>query len=268
MLPITTTYEGALETTVTYQASSTGEIAILRRTEIFGLRLSPRDRKRMKLQSLDTGKVAIRVEVLEVFPLTSEGERMGIVDQFMASETRTGPYFLGGGAEEEESNPREIWFYWKGVDTVITSTVQANDWLDEECSNMAREGLGTLFIGRKRLPIHHDQKFSGKCKSAGWSLVNWDKGDGQGGDGEVVLENLEYDLALLGVKGVEGKVQKDVKPSLEILGNAGIKIWMLTGDKVEAARFVAVSAKLVSKGRYGTPSPIVCLLHSFCLWLY
>lgn len=56
----TNTYAGALEATVTYQASSTGEIAILRRKESVGLRLSPRDPKRMKLQSVDTGKVAVR----------------------------------------------------------------------------------------------------------------------------------------------------------------------------------------------------------------
>lgn len=41
-----------------------------------------------------------------------------------------------------------------------------------------------------------------------------------------------------------------MKPSLELLRNAGIKIWMLTGDKVETARCVAVSSKLVARGQY------------------
>ncbi|KAI7094520.1 phospholipid-translocating P-type ATPase-like protein, partial [Hortaea werneckii] len=36
---------------------------------------------------------------------------------------------------------------------------------------------------------------------------------------------------------------------LELLRNAGIKIWMLTGDKVETARCVAISSKLVSRGQ-------------------
>jgi len=49
---ITNTSEGALGATVTYQASSMGEIAVSRRTESVGL--SPRDRKRMKLQNVDT----------------------------------------------------------------------------------------------------------------------------------------------------------------------------------------------------------------------
>lgn len=67
---------------------------------------------------------------------------------------------------------------------------------------------------------------------------------------QVVREYLEQNLELLGVTGVEDKLQKDVKPSLELLRNAGIKIWMLTGDKVETARCVAVSSKLVSRSQH------------------
>ena len=40
---------------------------------------------------------------------------------------------------------------------------------------------------------------------------------------------LESDLQLLGLTGVEDKLQDDVKSSLELLRNAGLKIWMLTG---------------------------------------
>jgi len=70
------------------------------------------------------------------------------------------------------------------------------------------------------------------------------------GVARVVAHYLERDLELLGVTGVEDKLQQDVKPSLELLRNAGIKIWMLTGDKVETARCVAVSARLVARGQY------------------
>lgn len=66
----------------------------------------------------------------------------------------------------------------------------------------------------------------------------------------VTKDYLEQDLELLGVTGVEDKLQHDVKPSLELLRNAGVKIWMLTGDKVETARCVAVSSKLVARGQY------------------
>lgn len=33
----------------------------------------------------------------------------------------------------------------------MSKIVQYNDWLDEECGNMAREGLRTLVVARRRL---------------------------------------------------------------------------------------------------------------------
>ena len=64
--------------------------------------------------------------------------------------------------------------------------------------------------------------------------------------GAVVVQFLEHDLELLGLTGVEDKLQDDVKSTLELLRNAGIRIWMLTGDKVETARCIAISTKLVA----------------------
>lgn len=40
-----------------------------------------------------------------------------------------------------------------------------------------------------------------------------------------------------------------MKPTLESLRNAGIKIWMLTGDKTETATCIAISSKLVSRNQ-------------------
>ncbi|KAI9650017.1 putative aminophospholipid-translocase [Ciborinia camelliae] len=219
-----------------YQASSPDEIAIVKWTEAVGLRLIHRDRKGMLLQSVDTGRSVVRVRILEVFPFTSEGKRMGIIVQFLdGSETSTSSNLEAG----------EIWFYQKGADTVMTSIVASNDWLDEETANMAREGLRTLVVGRKKMSIQNYKDFSQSYKEASISINNRDAGMAR-----VVSHFLEKDLELLGVTGVEDKLQKDVKPSLELLRNAGIKIWMLTGDKVETARCVAVSAKLVARGQY------------------
>ncbi|RFU81591.1 p-type atpase [Trichoderma arundinaceum] len=218
-----------------YQASSPDEIAIVRWTESVGLKLSYRDRKGMVLESTETGRPVVRVRILDVFPFTSEGKRMGIVVQFLESMHVTNPG-LGSG---------EIWFYQKGADTVMSSIVAANDWLDEETANMAREGLRTLVVGRKKLSHQQYQEFASQYHEASLSITARDAGMQR-----VVSRYLESDLELLGVTGVEDKLQKDVKPSLELLRNAGIKIWMLTGDKVETARCVAISSKLVARGQY------------------
>ncbi|KAF5659715.1 phospholipid-translocating ATPase [Fusarium circinatum] len=218
-----------------YQASSPDEIAIVKWTESVGLRLVYRDRKSMVLEYTNSKRPVVRVRILDVFPFTSEGKRMGIIVHFHEDVKVKNPSLSTG----------EIWFFQKGADTVMSSIVAANDWLDEETANMAREGLRTLVVGRKKLSYDQYKEFSARYQEASLSISGRDAGMQR-----VVSHYLEHDLELIGVTGVEDKLQKDVKPSLELLRNAGIKIWMLTGDKVETARCVAVSSKLVARGQY------------------
>jgi phospholipid-translocating ATPase len=62
-----------------------------------------------------------------------------------------------------------------------------------------------------------------------------------------VVRRLETDLHLLCLTGVEDRLQDEVTTSLELLRNAGIKVWMLTGDKLETAICIAKSSGLFSK---------------------
>lgn len=217
-----------------YQASSPDEIAIVKYTEEVGLKLAYRDRRKIILRSAGPGAATIKAEILDVFPFTSDSKRMGIIVKIAENQPNSPAHLQG-----------DIWFFQKGADTVMTSIVAANDWLDEETANMAREGLRTLVVGRKKLSSQQYNEFSAKHKQASLTLDARDSLMSK-----VVQEYLERDLELLGVTGVEDKLQKDVKPSLELLRNAGVKIWMLTGDKVETARCVAVSSKLVSRGQF------------------
>ncbi|CAF4878144.1 unnamed protein product, partial [Rotaria socialis] len=61
-----------------------------------------------------------------------------------------------------DENTNEIIFYLKGADTVMQNIVQYNDWLQEESSNMAREGLRTLVIAKKLLTQEKYQEFEQK----------------------------------------------------------------------------------------------------------
>ncbi|KAJ5712668.1 hypothetical protein N7493_009136 [Penicillium malachiteum] len=220
----------------TYQASSPDEIAIVRYTEEVGLKLSYRDRQTVVLESTDSKQVVVRVRILDIFPFTSDSKRMGIIVQFQQDDN---------ALDSDSKTEPEIWFYQKGADTVMSSIVATNDWLDEETANMAREGLRTLVVGRKRLSLQQYHEFSARYKQASLSFQGRDAGMAA-----VIGDCLERDLELLGVTGVEDRLQRDVKSSLELMRNAGVKIWMLTGDKIETARCVAISAKLVARGQY------------------
>ncbi|UQC82562.1 phospholipid-translocating P-type ATPase [Colletotrichum lupini] len=150
-----TTEEEDGKTIVSYQASSPDEIAIVRWTESVGLRLAYRDRTSMILESTENGREIVRVRILDVFPFTSEGKRMGIIVQFFDQTQSTVPNLANS----------EIWFYQKGADTVMSPIVAENDWLDEETSNMAREGLRTLVLKKKDNAQDHLDFLRGKTDS-------------------------------------------------------------------------------------------------------
>lgn len=209
--------------TVTYQASSPDEVAIVNWTASVGLTLVFRDRTKMELQTPSGSRMTF--DILEIFPFTSESKRMGIVVR--------------------DGSTGEIMFLQKGADVVMAKIVQRNDWLEEETANMAREGLRTLVMARKRLSQQLYNEFVAEHHAASVQV------DGRNEAMAAVVEQfLEHDLELLGLTGVEDKLQDDVKSTLELLRNAGIKIWMLTGDKVETARCIAISTKLVARNQY------------------
>ena len=54
-----------------------------------------------------------------------------------------------------------------------------------------------------------------------------------------MAELIEKDLILIGSTAIEDKLQEGVPACIETLQSAGIKIWVLTGDKIETAINIA-----------------------------
>ncbi|VDN51132.1 unnamed protein product [Dracunculus medinensis] len=204
---------------VSYQAASPDEVALVQWTESVGVRLAQRDQTSIQLQ-LSNGQ-AKSFQILHLFPFTSETKRMGII------------------VKDETTD--EVSFIMKGADTVMATMVQYNDWLEEESSNMAREGLRTLVVAKKTLSPEQLIEFEKHYHQAKMTVVNRSE------HMAAVLRRLETDLHLLCLTGVEDRLQENVPASLELLRNAGIKIWMLTGDKLETAICIAKSSGLFPK---------------------
>ncbi|KAG2151082.1 uncharacterized protein EDB93DRAFT_1249573 [Suillus bovinus] len=181
--------------TLTYQASSPDEVAIVKWTESVGLKLVFRDPHTHGAPNAHQRTSRLRNP--RHIPLHKRVQAHGQ----SSCETHTAARWL---------------FLQKGADVVMARIVQRNDWLEEETGNMAREGLRTLVVARKRLTSQHI-----RLDGRGEAMIS------------VVAEHLEHDLELLGLTGVEDKLQDEVKGTLELLRNGGIKIWMLTGDKIE-----------------------------------
>ncbi|XP_014217448.1 probable phospholipid-transporting ATPase IIA [Copidosoma floridanum] len=204
---------------LTYQAASPDEVALVKWTEEVGLTLVKRDLNFMQLKAPNGN--FLNYTILQTFPFTSETKRMGVI------------------VKEESTN--EITFYLKGADVVMSGIVQYNDWLEEECGNMAREGFRTLVVAKKNLTEEQYLDFEAKYNAARMCVTD------RVSRVAAVIESLEREMELLCVTGVEDKLQDKVRSTLESLRNAGIKIWMLTGDKLETATCIAKSSRLVSR---------------------
>jgi phospholipid-translocating ATPase len=214
--PVSSEY-GRLE----YQASSPDEVALVSFARALGLELTERTTDCIVVR---TASQALEIyKVLAVFPFTSYRKRMGVIVQRKASG--------------------EIVFYLKGAEEAIQDNVSLLDKarILEECEGFAREGLRTLVVSRKSLSEAEFKSWKTLYDAAGLAL------EGREHKVERLVEKLEENMTALGVTGVEDKLQEAVPSTVENMRNAGVKVWMLTGDKIETAQCIASSTRL--KGR-------------------
>jgi phospholipid-translocating ATPase len=206
---------------VEYQASSPDEVALVKFAESLDMRLMERDQHRIIIEN--AAKDTEVYEILANFPFSSDTKRMGIVMRHVATQ--------------------RLVFYLKGAETVMKQKVQPNQRLviEESCDDLANQGLRTLVISQKILSEEFYRDWEKRYAAA--------KADLNDREAKVLaaIEELESDMELLGVTGVEDRLQDNVAVVIEGLRNAGIKVWMLTGDKVETATCIAISAGFKSR---------------------
>jgi len=137
--------------------------------------------------------------------------------------------------------------YCKGSDTKVMAKIRkgTNEKLLEETNQnlhtFACEGLRTLVLGTKLIPENEYVEWDRRYQEA--SCLFEGREDALDGLG---LE-IETDIELIGVTAIEDKLQQGVPAAIETLLDAGIRIWMITGDKQETAINIAVSCNLVKR---------------------
>lgn len=203
----------------TLQASSPDEIALVEASEKFGLALRGRTDKRIELAWTDVN-LEQNFEVLVVFPFTSKRKRMGII------------------IRDERSG--RIVFYMKGADDIMMGRVQQSQrgFLKDNTDDLARDGLRTLVYAYRILNADEYENWRSEYDKARREIVKRDELT------DAAVELLERDMEVLMVTGVEDRLQEDCDTTIKALKQAGIKFWMLTGDKIETVSCVAISAGL------------------------
>lgn len=109
----------------------------------------------------------------------------------------------------------------------------------EHIDEFSTEGLRTLLYSFRWLPGADYDEWAKEYKEAKLALVDRSK------KLEEVGEKIEFNFQLLGATAIEDKLQEGVSDAIERLRRAGIKMWMLTGDKRETAINIGYSCRLI-----------------------
>jgi magnesium-transporting ATPase (P-type) len=103
----------------------------------------------------------------------------------------------------------------------------------------AKDGLRTLYLAERYLD--EDEYYDWNLKSMQAKLEISDR------EAKVaeIDELIEINLELVGSTAIEDRLQDQVADSIQFMKSAGIKVWVLTGDKIETAMNIGVSAGLL-----------------------
>ncbi|XWS08180.1 hypothetical protein CRYUN_Cryun41cG0057800 [Craigia yunnanensis] len=101
-------------------------------------------------------------------------------------------------------------------------------------------GLRTLVIGMRELSTSEFEEWHSAFEAASTAVM------GRASLLRKVASNIENNLHILGASGIEDKLQQGVPEAIESLRTAGIKVWVLTGDKQETAISIGYSSKLLT----------------------
>uniref|UniRef100_A0A1I7YA57 Phospholipid-transporting ATPase n=1 Tax=Steinernema glaseri TaxID=37863 RepID=A0A1I7YA57_9BILA len=137
--------------------------------------------------------------------------------------------------------------YCKGADTMILAKLKRNtsellrSATMQHLDKFASEGLRTLCCAYKDVNQEYSNEWLNKIKIAASSLIDRQK------KMDKLYEEMETDMTLLGATAIEDKLQDGVPETIFKLSNANIKIWVLTGDKMETAINIGYSCRLLTE---------------------
>lgn len=136
----------------------------------------------------------------------------------------------------------------KGADTSMFSILadgsESNDSIQHvtqsHLNEYSMQGLRTLVVASRNLSDAELEQWQSMYEEASTSLTD------RGAKLRETAALIECNLKLLGATGIEDKLQEGVPEAIESLRQAGIKVWVLTGDKQETAISIGLSCKLLT----------------------
>uniref|UniRef100_A0A8C0BBN5 Phospholipid-transporting ATPase n=1 Tax=Buteo japonicus TaxID=224669 RepID=A0A8C0BBN5_9AVES len=215
-----------------YEAESPDEAALVHAARAYKCILQSRTPDQVTVDFAGLGSLTF--QLLHILPFDSVRKRMSVVVRHPVSN--------------------KVLVYTKGADSVMMDLLRTasegtnNSEMEQKkikertqkhLDDYARRGLRTLCIAKKVMSDAEYAEWLNHRFLAETSIDNREA---------LLFESavrLETELTLLGATGIEDRLQEGVPDTIQALRKAGIKIWMLTGDKRETAVNIAYACKLL-----------------------
>uniref|UniRef100_A0A6Q2XRX0 Phospholipid-transporting ATPase n=1 Tax=Esox lucius TaxID=8010 RepID=A0A6Q2XRX0_ESOLU len=203
-----------------YQAQSPDEGALVSAARNFGFVFRSRTPETITLYEMGT---AVTYQLLAILDFNNVRKRMSVIVRNPAGQTK---------------------LYCKGADTIIFDRLDPSnedlmDTTSEHLNEFAGEGLRTLALAYKVLDRDFFEEWMTRLLLASTVMENREQRLAD------LYEEIETGLLLLGATAVEDKLQEGVPETIACLTLANIKIWVLTGDKLETAMNIGYSCNML-----------------------
>ncbi|XP_063288057.1 phospholipid-transporting ATPase IG isoform X2 [Pelobates fuscus] len=208
---------GSTENNVSYISSSPDEIALVNGAKKYGFTYMGNENDYMRVKNQrNEMEIFQRLHVLNFDPVR---RRMSVL-----VKSNTGEFFL----------------FCKGADSSMFDRVAPDEIerIKVHVEQNALDGYRTLCVAFKKLNQEEFDKIDKQLNEAKLALT----------DRETKLakafDDIETDMRLLGATAVEDRLQEQAAETIEALHAAGMKVWVLTGDKLETAKSTCYSCRL------------------------
>jgi magnesium-transporting ATPase (P-type) len=208
---------------ICYQGSNPDEVTLVTSAYELGVEFIVRSKNRIRIKLLNE---EITYEIVQKFDFTSERKRSSIVVKDYDGNFKI---YMKGSDNKIFENMDKF-----SIDNLYKIT---KDHID----SFAKRGLRTLCYSYKlidRDEYYIWEKAYNEIKYKAISDKSLNK------QVEETIAQLESNMILLGATALEDKLQDHVTTDIQEFIEAGINVWMITGDKLDTAESIGHSCKL------------------------
>ncbi|XP_027702210.1 phospholipid-transporting ATPase IG isoform X2 [Vombatus ursinus] len=205
------------ETELTYISSSPDEIALVKGAKKYGYTYLGIKDGRVKLENQQNEIEEFKL--LHTLHFDSSRRRMSVIVR----------------------NARgDIFLFCKGADSAVFPRVQ-RDQIEQTKVHVERnamDGYRTLCVAYKEYTLEEYHAVDRQILEAKMALQEREEKLAK------VFDDIETDMNLIGSTAVEDRLQDQAAETIEALHKAGMKVWVLTGDKMETAKSTCYACRL------------------------